>query len=179
LRPGKLVLFRITNPTPFNARLVPPFDQVMVQSRPPVPGKVYNVFFVSVRNQTRRTFDASDGFAVRLSGQARAHSYPILTGAEQWKPNEVKVFYVLTKEYYPVRPITSAGFQFKLGGKNGGIAIPGPSGIFLRVRYNPETFPRVLDWIVAFGPGAKGHELGLPDTAIWAFGAPRTAGIML
>jgi hypothetical protein len=177
-RSGRLVLFRITNPTPFNTRLVPPFDQVAVQSRPPVPGQVYNVLFVSVRNQTRRTFDASSGFAVRLTNQTRAHSYPILTGTEQWAPNEVKVFYVLTKQYYPLRPITSAGFRFKLG-DDSGIAIPGPSGIFLRVRYNPDTFPRVLDRIVAFGPGAKGRELGLPDTALWAFGAPATAGIQL
>jgi hypothetical protein len=47
--------------------------------------------------------------------------------------------------------------------------IPGPSGIFLRLKYNPATFARTLDWIVAFGPGAEGGagaKLGLPDTAI-------------
>ena len=36
--------FRVTN-TPFQTpyKLVPPFQQVLVQSRKPVPGQVYNV----------------------------------------------------------------------------------------------------------------------------------------
>ena len=76
------------------------------------------------------------------------------------------VFYILSKEYYPLSPKVSAGFAFDLGGRRG-VAIPGPSGIFLRVKYDPATFPKVLDHIVAFGPGAKGHLLGLPDTALW------------
>ena len=168
---GPFTLFRITNPTPFNNRLVPPFKQVLVQSRAPVPGQVYNVLFISLRNGTPHTFDANSGLAVRLTGQPLSRAFPILTGAEQWKPEQVMVFYVLTKKYYPVRPVLSAGFQFNFAG-NGGAAIPGPSGIFLRVRYNPDTFANVLDWIVARGPGAKGHELGLPDTAIWEFTVP-------
>src|SRR4051812_16495402 len=49
---------RITNPTPFNAQLKPPFDQVLVQARKPVPGQMYNVLFITVRNSTKRTFDA-------------------------------------------------------------------------------------------------------------------------
>src|SRR5262245_10791968 len=40
-RPQKYTLFRITNPTPFNTRLVPPFQQVLVQSRQPIPGQIY------------------------------------------------------------------------------------------------------------------------------------------
>ncbi len=47
--------------------------------------------------------------------------------------------------------------------------IPGPSGIFLRLTYDPATFARTLDWIVAYGQGAQqgaGSALGLPDTAI-------------
>src|SRR4051794_40578971 len=54
-----ITMERITNPTPFNARLKPPFDQVRVQSRSPVPGEIYNVVFISLRNSTARTFDAS------------------------------------------------------------------------------------------------------------------------
>jgi hypothetical protein len=159
-------LFRITNPTPTNARLIPPFKQVLVQSTTPVPGAVYNVLSVSVRNGTARTFDASSGFAVKVTGQSR--SFPILTGTEQWKPGQFMVFYILTKKYYPLRPITSAGFEFDFAGSRG-VAIPGPSGIFLRLKYNPAKFARTLDAIVAHGPGAKGHRLGLPDTAIWEF----------
>jgi len=60
----------------------------------------------------------------------------------------------------------SAGFVFNFV-KPQVTAIPGPSGIFLRLKYDPATFDRVLDAIVVKGPGARGHLLGLPDTAIW------------
>jgi hypothetical protein len=165
----EFVMNRITNPTPFNAKLIPPFVQVLVQSAQPVPGAVFNVLSISVRNSTARTFDASSGFAVKVTGQSA--SVPVLTGTEQWKPGQVMVFYILTKKYYPLSPVVAAGFQFNFAG---GTAIPGPSGIFLRVKYDPATFPRVLDWIVAHGPGSKGHELGLPDTAIWEFLSAKT-----
>jgi hypothetical protein len=159
---------RITNPTPINHVLTPPFQQVMVQSNPPIPGGTYNIYFVSMRNSTRLTFDADSGLYVRFSGQNKEHAYPILTGDQQWKPNEVFVFYVLTKQYYPPRPIVSDGFEFNLAGSRG-IAIGGPSGIFLRIKYDPARFPRMLDWIVTRGPGAYGHRTGIADTAIWQF----------
>jgi hypothetical protein len=165
----EFIMNRITNPTPFNARLSPPFMQVLVQSTRPVPGAEYNVLSLSVRNSTARTFDARNGFSVKVTGQHL--SFPILTGAERWKPGQVIVFYILTKKYYPLRPVVAAGFQFNFAS---GTAIPGPSGIFLRIKYNPATFSRVLDWIVTRGPGAKGHELGLPDTAIWEFLSAKT-----
>lgn len=155
---------RITNPTPFNATLQPPFDQVLVQSNKPKPGAVYNVLSISVRNSTRQTFDASNGLAVKVTGQR--NSVPILTGDQQWRPGQVKVFYLLTKKYYPVNSVVSDGFQFNFAS---GTAIPGPSAIFLRVKYHPTKFPNTLNWIVAHGPGSKGHELGLPDTSIWEF----------
>jgi hypothetical protein len=164
-----LQVTRITNPTPFNARLIPPFRQVNTQDRKPVPGQVYNVVFVSMRNSTHRRFTAADGFFVRVTGQTKAHRYPILTGDQVWRPGQVIVVYFLTKRYYPLSPVTSAGFQFDLGG-SAGTAIPGPSGFFQRIHYtNAKSFERILNWIVPFGPGAKGHELGLPDTAIWEF----------
>jgi hypothetical protein len=158
------IMSRITDPTPTNAILVPPFAQVLVQSTLPKPGAVYNVLSISVRNETFQTFNASSGFTVRLTNQSRA--FPILTGTEQWKPNQVIVFYVLTKKYYPPNPVVAAGFQFSFAS---GVAIPGPSGIFLRLKYNPATFAKVLDFITVHGPGAKGHLLGLPDTALWEF----------
>lgn len=169
------LVYRITNPTPFNKKLVPPFaGHVLVQSTQPVPGQVYNVLYVAVRNGTAQTFDASSGFTVRFPGSS--HTYPILTGDQQWKPGQEFVFYVLTKKYYPVPNVVSSGFDFQLGGAYSA-AIPGPSGIFLRLRYNPATINHVLDGIVAYGQGAEGGagiKFGLPDTAIYEFVSAKT-----
>ena len=166
--PGFL-LFRVTNTpfqTPFN--LIPPFQQVLVQARQPVPGQVYNVLDVAVKNGTAQTFTSSNGFTVRMTNQPRSFAgFPILTGNEQWKPGQILVFYVLTKKYYPVSPV-AGGFQFNTGGRSS-TAIPGPAGIFLRLNYKPATFARTLNWIVAFGPGNEGGvgaKLGLPNTSI-------------
>jgi hypothetical protein len=161
--------FRVTNTpyqTPYN--LVPPFQQVLVQGRKPVAGKVYNVTDVTVKNGTAQTFTSSDNFTVRMTNQPKSFAgFPILTGNEQWKPGQILVFYVLTKKYYPVS-FVAGGFQFDLGGKSS-TAIPGPAGIFLRLKYNPTTFARTLNWIVAFGQGnqlGQGAKFGLPNTAI-------------
>jgi hypothetical protein len=166
--PGFL-LFRVTNTSaqlPYN--LVPPFQQVLVQSKKPVPGQVYNVGYVTVKNGTAQTFDAQSGFTVRMTNQPRSFAgFPILTGDQQWKPGQILVFYVLTKKYYPVS-FVAGGFQFNTGGRSS-TAIPGPAGIFLRLKYNPAKFARTLNWIVAFGPGNEsgaGAKFGLPNTAI-------------
>ena len=50
----RFTLMRITNPTPVNAQLTPPFGQVLVQPGPPQAGKLINVFFMTVRNSTAR-----------------------------------------------------------------------------------------------------------------------------
>ena len=122
---------------------------------------------VAVKNGTSQTFNASTGFTVRMTNQPRSSAVPILTGTEQWKPGQVIVLYVLTKKYYPVS-FVAGGFQLDLGGRSSTL-IPGPSGIFLRLKYDPATFSRTLNWIVAFGPGNEsgaGSQLGLPNTAI-------------
>jgi hypothetical protein len=161
--------FRVTN-TPWQTpyKLVPPFQQVLVQGGQPVPGQVYNVAYVSVKNGTAQTFTASNNFTVRMTNQTRSFGgFPVLTGNEQWKPGQILVFYVLTKKYYPVS-FVGGGFQFDLGGRSS-TAIPGPAGIFLRLKYNPATFANTLNWIVAFGPGnesGQGAQLGLPNTSI-------------
>ncbi len=169
------LVYRITNPNPFNDRITPPVNHVMVQARQPVPGQVYNVLYVIVRIGTARTFDASDGFRVRFPGQHI--SFPILTGNEQWRQGEWIVFYVLTKKYYPMPNVVSSGFEFDLGGAYSA-AIPGPSGIFLRLKYNPATIDRTLDWIVTHSPGVpggpRGIKFGLPDTAIYEVLSART-----
>ncbi|MGP0066241.1 MAG: hypothetical protein ACLQGP_21890 [Isosphaeraceae bacterium] len=166
--PIRFLAFRITNTSsPLTVNLKPPFQQVLVQSKQPVPGQVYNILYVAVKNGTAQTFTASNGFTVRLTSQSKAHAYPILTGNEQWKPDQWFVFYVLTKKYYPVSEV-AGGFQLNLGGASSTL-VPGPSGIFLRVKYDPAKFAGTLNWIVAYGPGAQGGagpKVGLPDTAI-------------
>ncbi len=173
--PTRFLAFRITNPSVHKVNLIPPFQQVLVQSKQPVPGQVYNVLQIAVKNQTSQTFDASNGFTVRMTNQTHAHAYPILTGTQQWKPNQWFVFYVLTKKYYPVSEV-AGGFQLNLGGASSTL-VPGPSGIFLRLKYDPATFAKTLDWIVAYGQGAQlgnGPPVGMPDTAINAIVAAGT-----
>ncbi len=171
-------LVRITNTQyPYTVDLKPPFQQVLVQAAKPVPGEVYNILQLSVRNATARTFHSSDDLSVRLatSGSVAPRSFPILTGNEQWKPGQFITFYVLTKKYYPISPEVSAGFTFNFA--PGTVAIPGPSGIALRIKYLPARFARTLDRLVAYGPGAEGGagaKLGLPDTAIWQFVSRKT-----
>ena len=165
--PTRFLAFRITNTSsPLTVNLKPPFQQVLVQSRPPVPGQVYNVLQIAVKNGTSQTFTASNGFTVRLTSQLKADAFPILTGDEQWKPDQWIVFYALSKEYYPVSPV-AGGFQLDLGGASSTL-VPGPSGIFLRLKYDPDTFAKTLDWIVAYGPARREAraKVGLPDTAI-------------
>ena len=168
------LVYRVTNPTIYGKpQLIPPFQHVRVQAIKPVPGKVYNVLFVVVRNQTFKTFTASDGLTVRLPGFTGTHrvldsAVPVLTGNEQWKPGHWMVFYVLGKQYYPLSPQVAAGFQLQAGGRSSTI-VPGPSGIYLRLKYNPATFDRTLDQIVAFGQGAQlgaGPKFGIPDTIL-------------
>ena len=167
--PTRFLAYRVTNPSGAfgKIKLFPPFQQVLVQSRQPVPGKVYNVLQIAVLNGTNQTFTASNGFTVRMSNQTKAHAYPVLTGNEQWKPGQFFVFYILTNKYYPLDQVRG-GFQFNLGGASSTL-VPGPSAIFLRLKYNPTTFAKTLDWIVSRGQGAQtgnGPPFGMPDTAI-------------
>jgi hypothetical protein len=116
------LVYRLTNPNPFNNTMLPPFGQVLVQGAQPVPGQVYNVLSVVVRNGTAQTFNASSGFTVRIPGQLNAT--PILTGDQQWAPGQRIVFYILTKKYYPLKSQVTSGFVFDLGGAKS-VAIPG------------------------------------------------------
>ena len=168
------LVYRITNPTIYNNHPGPITGHVLVQAAQPVPGQVYNVLSLSLRNGTAQTFNAGSGFYVLFPGQSQ--KTPILTGNEVWKPNQVFVFYVLTKKYYPLPNQVTSGFEFYLAGAKS-VAIPGPSGIFLRLKYNPATINRALDSIVSFGQGAQGgagYKYGLPDTAIYAFVSSKT-----
>jgi hypothetical protein len=171
-RPTGFLAYRLTNPTYRIVHLVPPFQQVLVQRIQPVPGRTYNVLYVAVQNGTGQTFTAANNFRVRIPGYTGSrrvvdHAFPVLTGNQVWKPKTWIVFYVLSKKYYPLSPQVSAGFQLDAGRSS--TLVPGPSGIFLRLTYDPATFARTLDWIVAYGQGAQlgvGPKVGLPDTAI-------------
>jgi hypothetical protein len=174
LNPGQGYLaYRLTNPTYRLVHLRPPFQHVLVQNLQPVPGRTYNILFVAVQNGTGQTFTAADNFKVRLPGFTGSHrvvdhAFPVLTGDQVWMPKTWIVFYALSKKYYPLSPQVAAGFQLDAAGRSSTI-VPGPSGIFLRLKYDPATFGRTLDWIVAYGQGAQqgaGSALGMPDTAI-------------
>jgi hypothetical protein len=168
------LVYRITNPDQYNNSLTPPFTQVMVQTKQPIPGQTYNVLYVAVRNGTAQTFNASSNFYVRFPGDPT--KFPILTGTQTWAPGQEFVFYVLSKQYYPLPSEVHSGFEFSLDGARS-IGIPGPSGIYLRVKYNPVRFDKTLNWIVAYGPGAQGGtgiKYGLPDTAIYEFVSSKT-----
>jgi hypothetical protein len=167
-------VYRLTNPTYRQINLKPPFLQTLVQTTQPVPGETYNVLFVVIKNGTSHTFTASDGLTARIPGTSaipRANGQkgiPVLTGNEVWKPKQWLVLYVLGHKYYPLSPQVGAAFQLRAGGRSSTI-VPGPSGIFLRLKYDPATFAQTLNWIVAYGQGAQqgaGSAVGMPDTAI-------------
>ena len=162
--------FRVTN-TPYQTpyKLVPPFQQVLVQGRKPVPRQVYNVTYVTVKNGTAQTFTSSDDFTVRMTNQPRSFAgFPILTGDQQWKPGQILVFYVLTKKYY-AGVLRRRGVPVQHSAAGHRRPYRDQPGIFLRLKYNPATFARTLNWIVAFGQGneaGQGAKFGLPNTAI-------------
>jgi hypothetical protein len=164
------LVYRLVNPTPSTGTFTPPFGHVLVQARQPIPGQWYNILWVAVRNNSDQTFDATNSdFKVRLSGQKQYTQ--ILTGDETWKPGETKILYVLTKQYYPLSNQVTGGFEFLLDGA-WSVAIPGPSGIFLRIKYSPDTINKILDYALLRGPGSQGGrglKYGMPVTSIFGF----------
>lgn len=157
---------RVTNVRGGDGTLSTPILNILVQTRQPIPGQVYNVLYLNVYNGTKQTFTASDGLTVRTSSSPPGTTFPILTGDEVWKPGQRIVFYVLSKRYYPLTPTQSAGFQFNFVEPRV-TGIPGPSGIFLGVKYNPATINNVIDYIVSHGPGTINSQVGITDTANW------------
>ena len=163
------LVYRVTNPDPYNDKVTGPFTNFRVQTRQPVPGRTYNILFITLRNGTSKTFDAGSGFEVKFPGDG--HVYPILAGDQMWKPGRQFVFYVLSKKYYPLPSQVHSGFEFSLGDARS-VAVPGPSGFFLRVKYDPKTFDTTLDRVVTTGPGSqggRGFKYGLPVTSTYEF----------
>jgi hypothetical protein len=174
LAPTGYIAYRITNPTGRPVHLVPPFLLVPVQAAKPVPGQIYNVTYVVIRNGTAHTFTAADNLRIRIPGNSgtkrpvRGNAFPVLTGNEVWKPKTWVVFYILGKTYYPLSPQVSAGFELQAGGRMSTM-VPGPSGIIAHIPYDPATFAKVLTFNVAYGQGAQlgpGAAAGMGDTAL-------------
>ncbi len=169
------LVYRVTNPKDAPVYSIkPPFGHVMVQDKTPVTGGMYNILYISLKNNTKITFDASSKFFVSAPGSTK-NFIPILKGDDTWKPGQDYIFYIISKKYYPMPNPVSSGFVFRLDGARS-VAIPGPSGIFQRIRYSPDTINNILDRVATKGPGAqggKGIAFGLPDTAIYAFVSSR------
>ena len=122
--------------------LVPPFGQYLAASSRPVPGAVYNLSFLTVRNGTSRAFDWRSGFSVDIVGQGGFQ--PFLPKGYLWNPGGVIVFYTLTADRFP------GSFTFDF---NGSIQ-ERPNNIDYNIQYSPTTFPGTLDAIAARSLGA-------------------------
>lgn len=167
--------YRITNPTGhfYRVGLYPPFLQTHVQTLQPVPGQVYNIIYVAIKNGTSHTFTAQNGFTARVpgftgNGHVAYKGVPMLTGNQVWKPHQWLVLYIFTKKYYPFSPQVAAGFQIQTDGRSSTI-VPGPSGFIAHIKYNPATISKVINFNVAYGQGAQlgpGAAQGIGDTAI-------------
>jgi len=84
-----LVLYRITNPTPTNALLMPPFRHVFVQATPPSPARSTTC---SPQREERHGADFRCKQRLRRESHRSIASLPVLTGTEQWKPGQATVF---------------------------------------------------------------------------------------
>jgi hypothetical protein len=128
---------------PASGSLVPPFAQVQANAFAPVPGAVYNVFSLTVRNGTSRTFAAGSGFSVAVSGQGGAQAFP--QGNGTWQPGQVMVFYAFTNARFPTN------FTFNLNGSIQQV----PANLNLGIQYQPSSFPSVLNSIAAQSVGGR------------------------
>jgi hypothetical protein len=146
--PSRLPQFQTYTLGPDSGQLVPPFGQIRADLTPLVPGSVYNLTFLTVRNGTSQTFNAASGFTVQLPGQGGFQ--PFLQGKSQWKPGGVIVFYVLSTSQFP------GSFSFKFNGP----AQEKPNNISYNIQYNPTTFPGTLNAIVAQSVGARYRLVG-------------------
>ena len=122
---------------PDSGVLVAPFVQVRAEPAAPIPGAVYNVALLTVRNGTAQTFGAASGFSVRVSGSSRGASFPL--GTAVWKPGQVLVLYSLTQTRFPP--------NFTIGLPGG--STEKPANLYYNVQYNPNTFPGLLNSLVA------------------------------
>ena len=142
-------------PDRFNNHTDPPFGHVLVQARQPVPGP-------GLQHPLRRR-EERDGPDVRREQRVRrqvprpALLLPDPDGDRAVEAGAGFIFYVLTKKYYPLPNQVTSGFEFNLGGAMS-IAIPGPSGIFLRMQVQPRHVRQDPRLIVARGQGAQGGK---------------------
>jgi hypothetical protein len=128
---------------PDSGTLNPPFVQFRADRTPPTPGAVYNVAFLTVRNGTTQTFRAGSGFSAALVGGSGSQPFP--TGTTTWSPQQVFVFYSLTRRTgFP-------SFTFDLNGTRTTV----PGNIAFNIQYLPQTFPGVLNNLAAQSAGGR------------------------
>jgi hypothetical protein len=102
-----------------------------------VPGAVYNVALVTVRNGTSQTITSASGFSVRTVGGSGSQPFPMRNTS--WKPGQVFIFYTFTRSTF------GPDFAFDFNGSRPAAV---PSSIFYNIQYSPSTFPGVLNSLV-------------------------------
>ena len=98
------LVYRITNPNRYNYRMRPPFSQVLVQSQQPVPGQVYNLLYVVVRNGTAQDLRRKQ----RVPGQDSSIQ-PILPDSDRERAMEARTEIRLLYTHQEVLPDAFTG----------------------------------------------------------------------
>jgi hypothetical protein len=121
---------------PDSGALGPPFGLMMVEPFALVPGAVYNLALVTVRNGTSQTLTAKSGLSYEVTGTSAAVTFPV--GTYQWEPGQVLIFISLTEDAFP------PDFTFNLQGTS----VEVPTNLYYGIQYSPITLPDILSTIV-------------------------------
>jgi hypothetical protein len=121
---------------PDSGLLAPPFGLVMVEPSALVPGAVYNMALVTVRNDTAQTLTAQSGLTFEVSGTSAAESFPV--GTYRWEPGQVLILISLTEDSF------APDFTFNLQGTS----VKAPANLYYGIQYSPITLPSIVTSIV-------------------------------
>jgi hypothetical protein len=122
---------------PDSGLLAPPFGLVMVESSALLPGAVYNMALVTVRNGTSRTLTAQSGLSYEVTGTSAAQPFPV--GTYRWEPGQLLILISLTEDTFP------PDFTFNLQGTS----VEAPANLYYGVQYDPITLPSIVTSIVS------------------------------
>jgi hypothetical protein len=131
---------------PDSGVLAPPFGLVMVESSALLPGAVYNMALVTVRNGTSQTLTAESGLSFEVTGTSAAQPFP--TGTYLWKPGQVLILISLTEDTFP------PDFTFNLQGTS----VEAPANLYYGIQYDPVTLPSIVTSLVPTVVGGR-YEL--------------------
>jgi hypothetical protein len=132
---------------PDSGVLAPPYGLVMVESSALVPGAVYNMALVTVRNGTSQTLTAASGLSFQVTGTSAAESFPV--GSYQWEPGQLLILISLTEDTFP------PDFTFDLQGTS----VEAPANIYYGIQYDPVTLPSIVTSIVSTNVVGGRYEL--------------------